>query len=211
MAAALTFATLAVAAGAALALHAGSRWLGPIHLLASAAVAVVVFVHLLPEALALSGVWGAAWAALGFLVPQAAHRLAHADHDHRVALTIAWLGLVLHAVGDGIGLALFSQGIDHHHGHDHDDVVFVLALHRLPVSAFVAAEVSRRAGVGAAWAAAGGLALATLLGALGAGTVDVTWIDTSLGPITGLTTGVLLHVIAHRPHEHSHAHDPPAA
>ncbi len=193
--------------GAALALHVGTRWVELIRTLAAAAVAVVAFVHLLPEALELSGPTGAAWAALGFLVPQALHRLAHADHDHRLALGIAWSGLVVHAVFDGIGLALFSSDAAHAHGHSHDDVVFALALHRLPVAAFLAAEVSRRAGRGAAWAAALALAVATALGALAAGTLHLDLLDAAMGPITGITTGLLLHVVAHRPHGPHPHHD----
>jgi hypothetical protein len=196
---AMVSATLAVVAGAALVLHASPRVVDGVRGAVVAAVAIVVFVHLLPEALSLAGPWGAAWAAAGFLAPLALHRLALPDRDHRLAFGIAYAGLVLHAVADGIGLAVFG-GDDHGHDHAHDDVVFALALHRLPVAAFVAHEAAKTRGRVGGWAAALGLAVATVVGAAGTGVVDPGWISGALGPITGVTTGLLLHVLAHRPH-----------
>lgn len=196
---ALILATVAVYAGAALALHSQQAWIGAVQTLSSIAVVLIVFLHLLPEAWEMSGVWGALWAAIGFLVPQGVHRLLHLDHDHRGALAVAWAGLVLHAVGDGVGLVLFS-GERTHHDHDHHDVVFALALHRLPVAAFIAAEVHKRHSRPLAWAAVTALALATLLGAGTASSLDPQQVDAALGPVTGLTTGLLLHILAHRHH-----------
>ncbi|MBU6284019.1 hypothetical protein KGQ64_17380, partial [bacterium] len=82
---------------------------------AFAAAALVVFAHLLPEAVAEVGfpalvVFGASLA-----LPALLERLAHARHghghlhgehadDHAPGLEIGYLGLLLHNFGDGLGI-----------------------------------------------------------------------------------------------------------
>ena len=90
----------------------------------------LVLVHLIPHALEVSGPWVIALALLGFLGPSLVEKyLIHAAQQaHRATVVFAISGMAIHAVGDGLALALSS-------GHEHGSLLgLAVLLHRLPVS-----------------------------------------------------------------------------
>src|SRR5690606_12858090 len=76
---------------------------------------VVVLVHLLPHALSRVGLVGLVPFAAALLIPLYFERWAHqrsGGHGAhgRAALEIGYAGLLLHQVGDGLGLGTFASG-----------------------------------------------------------------------------------------------------
>lgn len=94
-------------------------------LLIIAAIAFIILVHILPEAYAQAGWVAIAIAVLGIAFPMVLERLFHhaADTAHLVIVFIAIVGLILHAVIDG--LALFPDGSN--------NLAHAIILHRIPV------------------------------------------------------------------------------
>lgn len=169
---------------------------------AFAAAALVVFAHLLPEAVAEVGfpalvVFGASLA-----LPALLERLAHARHghghlhgehadDHAPGLEIGYLGLLLHNFGDGLGIGALPSAWAR------TEIALSVAAHTIPVVAiFVVAFASQRS-TRAALVRAAFLAVAIAAGMLAASLVP-DWFTGALEPwITAAIAGVLLHVIAH--------------
>ncbi|WP_434420294.1 permease [Nannocystis pusilla] len=161
------------------------------------AVTGLVALEIVPRALALAG-WPAFLALLAGLagpaIAEGPLRLA-ARGTHRAALTLAILGMALHAFTDGLALALAHL----EEGDSHGLEVAVIA-HQLPVA------------VGVWWllSPAGFVVAAGALLLLGAATVagyvfadasfavlDASW----LGLFHAIVGGLLLHVVGHRSQE----------
>ena len=169
---------------------------------AFAAAALVVFAHLLPEAVAAVGfpalvVFGASLA-----LPALLERLAHSRHghghlhgehadDHAPGLEIGYLGLLLHNFGDGLGIGALPSAWAR------TEIALSVAAHTIPVVAiFVVAFASQRS-TRAALVRAAFLAVAIAAGMLAASLVPESFTGALEPWITAAIAGVLLHVIAH--------------
>ena len=180
--------------------------IGPVRTFAFVAAALVVFAHLLPEAVAEIGFPALVVFAASLALPAALERLAHAGHgqahrhgehadDHAPGLEIGYLGLLLHNFGDG--LAIGALGGPHGTAWERNQVALSVAAHTIPITAiFVVAFAAQRSTRAA-------LVRACLLGlAIAAGMAVATLIpESTTRPwepwITAAIAGVLMHVIAH--------------
>lgn len=125
-------------------------------------IAGIVCVHIIPEAIEVSGLGAALALVLGVLFPVAVERLFHRSlhQAHAFILFLAILGLTLHATIDGIALLPLNGHNEgaHSHGTMFADLVgnelaLGVILHRLPVGMAIWWSVRTSFGVSAAVAA----------------------------------------------------------
>ena len=169
--------------------------------MAVSAVVMVVFVHLLPEALEALGypallLFAAALAAPHWLSGSLRGRLVHADASQRIGLELGFWGLVLHHVGDGVALGAYSR-VDEHTGHSHVDVLLALVLHTVPLVAVVSAGYARARGARSALLRALVLAAASVGGILAARLVPQSTLQSAQAYIAAAVGGLLLHGMTH--------------
>ncbi|MFI5308209.1 MAG: permease [Polyangiales bacterium] len=200
-------ALLAIALGTALGLIPGSspRSASPFRTFAMVTAVAVVLGQLLPEALGEVGIAALAAFGLGFAAPRVAERLAArfsrpaCSHDDAMCtdlgLELGYVGLILHHVGDGIGLGLFTGPL--HAGHDHYDVVAALAAHTVPLAALMALAFKTHRGPLSAALRAVGIALSMLVGLLLARTLSPENLARFEPWLTAVVAGLLLHIVAH--------------
>ncbi|HUP90728.1 MAG TPA: hypothetical protein VM074_00660 [Solimonas sp.] len=164
------------------------------------AVAGLVLVEVLPPLIRAGGWTGIAFLLLGLLGPTAVERLlSRARREaHIAALVLAFVGLVVHSLGDGAAL---SPGVD---GQARLALGLAVALHSIPVGLLVwwliAPAFGVRVAAGALLAMCAstvigyrfGIPLSELLGVRG-----WEWFQ-------ALVAGTILHVAFGRPHLHDH-------
>jgi hypothetical protein len=201
---ALVVAVLAVALGAALTAVSGTRptLLGLLRTFAATAAAVVVLTHLLPDALNGTGLWGALAFLVGLLAPQALHSLNErlvspqpGLTGTRLALEAGFIGLLVHHVGDGLGIGAYAAlpgGVL-----EHLNVIVALVAHTVPLVAVVTLAYRRQYGSSVAWRRAGALAVASAVGVLVSFAVPTGTLLAASAWIGALVGGVLLHVVTH--------------
>jgi hypothetical protein len=201
---ACAIAVVAVALGLGLGLVpvGRARLAGPLRTFALSAVLTVIFLHLLPEALSELGVIALGLFAVTSIVP-AWVRLVRgvwgASHDAEGAvhggLVAGYVGLLVHHVGDGLGLGAYAAlpgGVARH-----ADVMLALAAHTVPLVAVVAFAFQHASGSRAALRAASGLAAASVLGVVLSSIVPQTFVERSAAWIAALVAGLLAHVVTH--------------
>lgn len=156
--------------------------------------------HVVPEAVELAG-WGVLLAALlGLIGPLMVERWMHnaARRVHAVTLVLAVIGILLHAIVDGVVLGAGELGSG-------SILALGVVAHRLPVSLTVWSLLSRPYGRHIAAATLGVIASGTIAGFLAGPTLVDVANPTVLGYFQALVGGSLLHVLIHRPHVgHSH-------
>jgi hypothetical protein len=201
---ALLVAVLAVALGAALTAVSGARpaVLGLLRTFAATAAAAVVLTHLLPDALAAVGLGGGAAFLAGLLGPLALHPLTERLASRRsqlsplrLALEAGFIGLLVHHVGDGLGIGAYAAlpgGVL-----AHLDVILALIAHTVPLVAVVTLAYRSEYGSAVALRRAGALAGASALGVLGSFAIPAATLSSAAGWIGALVSGVLLHVVTH--------------
>ncbi|MCC6743287.1 MAG: hypothetical protein IT175_05435, partial [Acidobacteria bacterium] len=135
------FAVGSVALGSLLALlpGVGARSLGPIQTFSVAAALTVVIVHLIPESADVLGLWALVGFAAGLVAPLAIEalleriarmRLTASPLDHDVITAeVGFAGLLVHQVGDGIGLWVTSGT-----GESSLNAAFALSAHTVPLA-----------------------------------------------------------------------------
>lgn len=201
---ALVVAVLAVALGAALTAVSGARptVLGLLRTFAATAAAAVVATHLLPDALGSVGLWGAVAFLVGLLGPLVLHplteRLASRKSElsaSRLALEAGFIGLLVHHVGDGLGIGAYAAlpgGVL-----AHLDVILALIAHTVPLVAVVTLAYRSEYGLSAALKRAAALAGTSALGVAASFAVPASALSSVSGWIGALVSGVLLHVVTH--------------
>lgn len=202
---AIVLAVLSVAAGTLLALFPGQRaaLLGPIRTFGLTASLGVVFLHLLPEALSAIGGWALIGLSAGIVAPEFLGRLGmlawQVGHGSKarseLALEAGYFGLLIHHVGDGIGLGAYTGEL--HADDSHGGVVAALAAHAVPVVAIMVLAFDSVRGRGSAIVRAIGLALASILGVLLTHLVPPDFMETSGAWVTAAVAGLLVHVVTH--------------
>ncbi|HEX2877633.1 MAG TPA: hypothetical protein VHP33_40570 [Polyangiaceae bacterium] len=201
---ALLVAVLAVALGAALTAVSGARptVLGLLRTFAATAAAAVVLTHLLPDALSGAGLWGALAFAVGLLGPLLLHplteRLALRKSElsaRRVALEAGFIGLLVHHVGDGLGIGAYAAlpgGVL-----AHLDVILALIAHTVPLVAVVTLAYRGEYGLPVALRRVAALAVASAVGVGASFAVPGPALASAGAWIGALVSGVLLHVVTH--------------
>ena len=195
---------LAIAAGTLLALLGGAnpRALLPIRSFALIAVLLSIVTHILPEAVAAGGGWALLVFAVGLVAPtmigrvwpRTAGRSPRNEHS-LLATELGFIGMLLHQVGDGLALGIFTG--PSHAGHHHWDVVIGIAAHTVPLAAVLTLSFAARGGVAKAIARAAALAAATLVGVALSSSGSTAWME-AIGPwINALIAGLLVHVLTH--------------
>ena len=204
---ATAIALASIGLGAALGLLPGSspRAANPFQTFAIVTSVAVVLGQLLPESLGAVGVGALLVCGLGFAIPRVAERLAvrmrapACIHDDAMCtdlgLEIGYIGLVLHHVGDGVALGLYSGPL--HQGHAHYDVMVAIASHTVPVIALVVLAFKTHRGAGSAGWRALGIAASTLLGVGLASLLQPAQLAPWEPWLTALVSGLLLHIVAH--------------
>jgi hypothetical protein len=201
---ALFVAVLAVALGAALTAASGARpvVLGLLRTFAATAAAAVVLTHLLPDALGSVGLWGGLSFLVGLLGPLALHplteRLASRNvslSKSRLALEAGFIGLLVHHVGDGLGIGAYAALPGGVLGHL--DVILALIAHTVPLVAVVTLAYRKEYDLRVAFRRAGALGAASALGVLGSFAIPAATLASLAGWIGALVSGVLLHVVTH--------------
>jgi hypothetical protein len=201
---ALLVAVLAVALGAALTAVSGARptVLGLLRTFAATAAAAVVLTHLLPDALSGAGLWGALAFLGGLLGPLALHPLTErlalrktTLSPRRVALEAGFIGLLVHHVGDGLGIGAYAAlpgGVL-----SHLDVIVALIAHTVPLVAVVTLAYRGEYGLAVALRRVAALALASAVGVGVSFAVPSPALASAAAWIGALVSGVLLHVVTH--------------
>ncbi|MCC6872988.1 MAG: permease [Sandaracinaceae bacterium] len=187
-----------IAAGIALGLGGRRGALGALSTFAIVAALAVVLLQLLPDAIA-----GAGWPALvvlaaGVALPRLLEagivRLAHGARPS-IALELSYAALLLHQVGDGLGLGTYASAA--HEGHSHFDILLAISAHTVPLVALLTTAYARRAsasvaivrGVGLAVGQLTGVGIAALAPSVAFGAVEP-W-------VTAAIAGLLVHVVTH--------------
>lgn len=159
---------------------------------------LVVFV-LLPELWHETGAWSLLYLAVGYLLPGALETVIKraAETLHVISLMLALLGLVLHAMLDGAGIAADPEGL-----------ALAIVLHRLGMGLVVWLLVQPAFGRRAAWAVLGVVAVATVAGWALSDVLSGLTGGRVLPVIEGLIVGMIVHSLVHRGHlpERGHRH-----
>lgn len=152
---------------------------------------VLVAFVLLPDLWRELGAWSLVFLAAGYGLPGALEALIKraAQTLHVVSLLLALVGLVLHAMLDGAGIAA-----------DPDGLALAIVLHRLGMGLVVWLLVQPAFGRRIAWTVIGVVAAATVAGwALSAPLSAMTG-GLVLPLIEGLIVGMIIHSLVHRGH-----------
>ncbi len=201
------FAVGSVAVGAVLALlpGVGARSLGPVQTFSVAAALTVVLVHLIPESADSIGMWALVGFAVGLVAPLfieglldrvARLRTSASPLDHDVITAeVGFAGLLVHQVGDGIGLWVTSGG-----GESSLNAAFALSAHTVPLATLFVLRFATLKGLRSALVHAAGLAAASAIGII-LGSIVPGEVISQFNPwIEAIVAGLLLHVITHDLH-----------
>jgi len=203
----LTVALGSVALGALLVL-VGTRSraaLPPIRTFALVAAVVVVLAQLLPAALSEVGLWALGVFIIALVMPAGFERLIKfsqrrkADPSHHdaswVAVEFGYFGLLVHRLGDGIALGIFSgtgASTEANVG-----ALLAVVAHTVPVTAVLVLAYTERYGVRHALLRALGMGAASVLGVLLVDLAPAALILASEPWVLAAASGLLLHVIGH--------------
>lgn len=187
-----------IAAGIALGLGGRRGALGALSTFAIVAALAVVLLQLLPDAIA-----GAGWPALvvlaaGVALPRLLEagivRLAHGARPS-IALELSYAALLLHQVGDGLGLGTYASAA--HEGHSHLDILLAISAHTVPLVALLTTAYARRASASVAIVRGAGLAVGQLTG-VGIAALAPSVAFGAVEPwVTAAIAGLLVHVVTH--------------
>lgn len=151
-------------------------------------IAGIICVNIVPEALAVGGTLAIIFLALGIAFPVVLERGFHnAFHEaHVLVLIIAALGLIIHAIIDGIAL-LPAQG---------SDLAHAVILHRLPVGMAIWWSLRPNLGVPVAVAAFATISIATAASYVLGGPMVELAEARSIAYVQAFVSGSLIHIVA---------------
>jgi hypothetical protein len=201
-----------VVLGTALALMPSVRqaWMGPLRTFALMAALTVVVMHLLPMALAQIGGWAVLVFCLGLVAPEALGKLGetvwrarhhapsgpqNAELRRVMALEATYFGLLLHRVGDGVGLGAFTGEI--YGSAASAGVMTAMSAHAVPVVAIMVLAFDSVQGRGSALARALGLWMASIAGVWFSHSLPQAAFAEASAYISAFVGGTLLHVVTH--------------
>ncbi|MCB1042739.1 MAG: permease [Acidobacteria bacterium] len=159
----------------------------------------LLLVHLLPEAYERLGPLSLVLAGLGFLIMVAFERLLPGSGHHATdgnsrffTAEMLWIGLLLHQLTDGVGLALASSSLA-------DDLPMALMViaHRIPVAAIIMWLFLREKNERGAWVRLAAMGGATVVGALGASWLGLLLDSVVVNGAYALIAGSFVHLLIH--------------
>lgn len=151
-------------------------------------IAGIICVHIVPGALAAGGTLAIVFLALGIAFPVMLERGFHsAFHEaHVLVLVIAALGLVIHAIIDGIALLPVQGG----------DLAYAVILHRLPVGMAIWWSLRPNLGAPVAVAAFVTISIATAVSYILGGPMVELAEARSIAYVQAFVSGSLIHIVA---------------
>lgn len=161
------------------------------------AIGIIIFVHIIPDAIDQGGYWAWLVLAVGVVFPLLLERLfrSAADAAHMVIVVLAVIGLSLHAIIDGLAL-LPENGTGLAHA---------IILHRLPVGMAIWWAVRPNLGTMIAVSVFVLVILATTIGYLVGDTVLEVTEARTLAMLQAFVSGSLVHIVIFGvKHDHDH-------
>lgn len=158
-------------------------------------IAGIICVNIIPESLVVGGTLAIVFLILGIVFPVIVERGFHgAFHEaHKLVLIVAALGLIVHAIIDGIAL-LPAQG---------GDLAHAVILHRLPVGMAIWWSLRPNLGLPVAIAAFATISVATAVSYILGGPMVELAEARSIAYVQAFVSGSLIHVVAFGiTHEH---------
>ena len=158
---------------------------------------LIIAVLLIPEMFAVLSWVAPGLIFLGYLLPGLLERLIRkaAQKLHLASLVIAALGLILHAMLDGAGLA--GSKIQ-----DSTGLALVIVLHRFGVGMILWMVMRPAFGQRIAWLTLGGVAAATIVGFEFSEVLLPMAGDKGIAAIQAVVIGTIVHSLVHRGHVH---------
>jgi hypothetical protein len=184
------------------------QWVASAHPLARTLDRIIVVVLvmlvallLIPDIIEPLGWWALAALVLGYLLPSLLEKVIRraAETLHLLSLYVALLGLLLHAVLDGAGLAeseLRASG----------SLAAAIILHRFGVGLMLWLIVQPVFGSRAAWLTLFVMAAATIVGFEFSERFLPLADESLVSAMLGVIVGTIIHGLVHRGHVHAHGH-----
>jgi hypothetical protein len=166
-----------------------------------AVLVVLVAVFLVPEIIEPLGLAAPALLLLGYFLPSLLENLVRkaAETLHLLSLGVALLGLLLHAVLDGAGLAGSTLWAE-------PGLAVAIVLHRFGVGLTLWLIFQPVFGARIAWLTLFAMAAATIVGFEFSERLLPYADDTVISAVQGLIVGTIIHGLVHRSHVHRDAH-----
>lgn len=165
--------------------------MGPLRTFTWTAALAVAALGLIPEAFEELGWLTAGLVLLALIVPMLLERISSPKRggSGRIGLEVAFAGVLIHRVVDGVGLGAFAENL-------RADVLIALSAHAVAVESVVILKCRALLGAPSAWWRSMWLAVAGLVG-VGLWSQVNTLQPDPTPFVAALTAGVLLHVAAH--------------
>lgn len=201
-------ATGSVVLGAALAAVPGARRaLGPVRTLVLGLALAVAAASLIPAAWRALGPIALLGVAAGLGVPSLVERGARlaakkVGRPGRLAAAVSFVGLLVHQLGDGMGLYAVQASVQ---------VALALAAHTVPITALVVLDALDVGAKRVAALRAALMAAATVLGVVLGGAVPAAFVANTEPWVAAIVAGVLIHVVAHESRRGHRTVTPPPA
>ena len=162
---------------------------------------VLVVVLLVPDIIQPLGLSAPGFLLIGYLLPGLLERVIKraAETLHLLSLYVALIGLILHAVLDGAGLAGSEM-------RDSSSLAVAIILHRFGMGLMLWLIMQPAFGKRVAWATLFAIAAATIIGFEFSERLLPYADDTLIAAIQGVIVGTIIHSLVHREHVHREHH-----
>ena len=162
---------------------------------------VLVVVLLVPDIIQPLGLSAPGFLLIGYLLPGLLERVIKraAETLHLLSLYVALIGLILHAVLDGAGLAGSEM-------RDNSSLAVAIILHRFGMGLMLWLIMQPAFGKRVAWGILFAMAAATIIGFEFSERLLPYADDTLIAAVQGVIVGTIIHSLVHREHVHRDHH-----
>lgn len=162
---------------------------------------VLVVVLLVPDIIQPLGLSAPGFLLIGYLLPGLLERVIKraAETLHLLSLYVALIGLILHAVLDGAGLAGSEM-------RDSSSLAVAIILHRFGMGLMLWLIMQPAFGKRVAWGTLFAMAAATIIGFEFSERLLPYADDTLIAAVQGVIVGTIIHSLVHREHVHRDHH-----
>jgi len=162
---------------------------------------VLVVVLLIPDIIEPLGLLAPVFLVVGYLLPGLLERAIKraAETLHLLSLYVALIGLILHAVLDGAGLAGSEM-------RDNSSLAAAIILHRFGMGLVLWLIMQPAFGNRVAWAILFAMSAATIIGFEFSERLLPYADDTVIAAVQGIIVGTIIHSLVHREHVHRDHH-----
>ena len=162
---------------------------------------VLVVVLLVPDIIQPLGLSAPGFLLIGYLLPGLLERVIKraAETLHLLSLYVALIGLILHAVLDGAGLAGSEM-------RNSSSLAVAIILHRFGMGLMLWLIMQPAFGKRVAWATLFAMAAATIIGFEFSERLLPYADDTLIAAVQGVIVGTIIHSLVHREHVHRDHH-----